>query len=125
MGLQVACSKGCGHIIEVTDEVLDEAKRLGAPINVSHEVCPTDERAPMRTFKIRVIVSELHGVPSDEAGAERGEESLASMGAMVDAGSFQLALPGLQAALNEQWDRVLGMAQTVDGGRTEGVQTTE
>lgn len=154
MGMLIACSRGCGEMIEVTDEVLDEAKRHGSGINVAHEVCPTDPGAVQRRFKVYIVVDELQ--PPDRCAScrlpiqqdpdsdsdsntwsHRGEadhevvhpsmeaDTLARVGATVDAGSFKQALPLLQDALGEQWAKVVGMADVVDStynGTQDGTQ---
>lgn len=59
MPMLINCSKGCGHAIEVSDELLAEARQHGRPIDVTHELCPGEEGAPLRKFNIKTIVTEL------------------------------------------------------------------
>lgn len=113
MGMRIACAKGCGHMIEVTDEVLDEAMKHGGSINVAHEVCPTDPQAKMRRFKVTYTVEEL-------IEGEAEPVMLAKVGGEVEAGSFKLALPKLQENLSMQWSRTVGLADIVDA---EAIQT--
>lgn len=106
MGLLIACARGCGETIEVTDEMLDEAREHNSPINVAHEVCPTEPSALERLFHVQFTVVEH--MPDGK------EEPILSVGEQVEATSFKRALPMLQAALERQWGQVLSMADIVD-----------
>lgn len=112
MGMRFNCTKGCGEAIEVTDEMLEEAKTTGRPIDVQHKVCPGSEGAPVRKFKVQTQVFELH--PADDPDAEDGQELLASVGHTVEAGSFKQALPIIGQEMDNQWGRVASMADVVD-----------
>lgn len=107
MSMLINCAKGCGEAINVTDEEIDLAKSKGVPLNVSHEICPNDPLAPKHGYK---IVIEAFIVKNGEEEPEK----LVRLGHDVEATSFVGALPGLQQGLNEQWERIIGMAAVVD-----------
>jgi hypothetical protein len=113
MSIQVTCSKGCGHSVTVSDEMLEEAKTLGRQIDVSHDVCPTEEGAPQRRFRLRVVVQERREVERDGNNIVQWH-TLASMGAEKEAGSFKLAVPMIQEELNNQWQRIVAMSSVID-----------
>lgn len=108
MGLRVQCNKGCGHSIDVTDEVLEEVKTSGSPLDVAHDICPTDEGAPMRRYKIVTSIERL------VEGSNETWEVLSRMGSEREAGSYKLVIPKLQEDLNEQWSRIVGMADIAE-----------
>ena len=147
MALLLKCSKGCGHSINVTDDMVKEAVAAGVALDVKHEVCPTEATAAPRRFKITTAVVEL--VPGDAAKCltceamlvkvdsewrhpdtddeevsfahtpnpeATEEEVIASIGYSAEAPSFKMALPVLQSALEDQWGRIVGMADIVDAG---------
>lgn len=147
MGFQVMCSRGCGHAIGVTTEVI-ESLPAGQPLNVSHEVCPTDTDAPMKRYGVSVQIVEWvvagrvcticdEAVVSDPAGTVRhvalsqdsGHEAspephwerevIAKFGGKAEAGSFKLALPKIKKSLDDQWQQIVSMADVVDQVATE------
>lgn len=106
MGMLLMCSRGCGHPIMVTSEMIEEATSKGTAINVQHEVCPGELGSVLKTYNLAITISEVKDGPEPEL--------LSSLGATVEAGSFKLALPKLQEALNKQWVTIVGMADIVD-----------
>lgn len=147
-GLLVACAKGCGELIEVTEDVLEEAKKGGPGLVVSHERCPNEPGVPFRRFKIVIDVLELLDEdicrecdgklkPSADGGEYMDhidqeppadghvalptrELRLASIGHEEQAVTFTAALPKLQDGLNNQWGRVVGLSRIVDSAQGSG-----
>lgn len=107
MAIILKCAKGCGENITVPDDAVKEAQSMGRPIEVAHDVCPTDPKAPQRTFKVTVSVFE---VVDDE------EVLLASVGGKETGGSFTAALPAITKAANAQWEKVAEMSHVIDQG---------
>ena len=108
MALLIACSKGCGEAIEVTEEMVAES--AGGVLNVQHEVCPNDPTAKMRQFRIMIRLTE----EVDAGDGTMKSIELAKMGETLEATSFKQAIPLFDRALGGQWNRIVGMSDIVD-----------
>lgn len=107
--MKVACARGCGFTLNITTEQIKEMAELGEDIVVAHEVCPTDADAPMKQYRVVTTVYEVQeGEDDDEDGR------LAQMGDIVEASNFTMAVEPLGVALQAQWERIVGMAETID-----------
>lgn len=131
MSMQIMCTKGCGESIEVTDEMLDEARRLGVPLNVQHDVCPKDDPGPQPKYRavIEVYRHAYVGVPEmpdesdenwieaytlwrqarekiDDKGYEIVGEKIAGSGSEHYGPSFVAVFDELTKGLSEEWQRV-------------------
>lgn len=102
MSIRIACMKGCGDSIEVTDEQLAEFARYSTAVEASHDVCPRDvEKHP--TYRVTVSVARI-----DSDGGE--EILLAKAGGQTEAPSFVLGLESIGKQLQESWEKVHEMA---------------
>lgn len=150
MGLLIACAKGCGEAIEVTEEMVEEAKKNNRPMWVEHDVCPNAPESPMRHYRVQFKVFELKpdgvdrcdkcdmlvdeegrhldpGVDKDHAPVivqAMKEEELCSIGDTVEAKTFRSAIEPIGRELNKQWARVIGMADIVDQPSAEEDEST-
>jgi hypothetical protein len=102
----VMCSKGCGFGLNATEEMQKEAQAAGVPLSVQHDVCPNEDVAPMRSYKMYVAVDELK--------PDGTTIPVAKMGHTVEAKTFTDGLPELQRNLNEQWSAIVGLASVID-----------
>jgi hypothetical protein len=106
------CSK-CGGEINITDEMLDEAKKSGKPFSVVHDVCPKDvPDRPSRNF--RVVISLYERVHTPEVEDDWEDELVAQFGGEYEGPSFEETLPKLQSELNKGWEQVQKMASVID-----------
>lgn len=103
MSLKLACMKGCGESIMVTDEQIAEFTAMNAAIEVSHDVCPRDA-VEKNTYSVTVLVYRLGGEPSGN------DTLLAKAGGTIDAASFVSGIPAISAQLQKSWERVVEMA---------------
>lgn len=110
MSIQIACSKGCGVSLEVTDEMLNEARNNGVPIDVSHQVCPKD-RSIQPTY--RVVIKVYRQDPDKPEGKEL---ELASVGGKQEAPTFMDAYDDLGRILNDQWSEISKWANIAEQG---------
>jgi hypothetical protein len=118
MALVMTCRK-CGGDIEMSTEAVQEALNTGRSILIEHDVCPTPGEVKLRTFKIRIEVSEITRTVLDEDNPEddmeETHETLATLGQEVAGESFTACLEDLQKALGKQWTKVVEMAAVIDG----------
>lgn len=117
MSMMVACTKGCGVPLEVTDEMIESARKAGVPIDVSHEVCPRDE-VKLPTYAVNVSITR------QEPGEEHAEV-LATSGGTTEAASLADAIEELTKQLNTQWERVVQMRYVAESSEPKrgGPQT--
>lgn len=106
MSLVVACAK-CGEGITVDDSTIKESQTSGVPLSVTHEVCPRDA-VDLPQYEIVVTVHRI--VP----GAEDGKTLLTSVGKVVEAPTFRAAIPSLNKAITEQWEKAISLAEIVE-----------
>lgn len=101
-------------MLTISTEQIKEMAELGEDIVVSHEVCPTDDDAPMRQF--RIVTEVYEKVTNTKSTGEEVDQpiKLASMGDTVEASNFTMAVEQLGSALQGQWERIVGMASTID-----------
>lgn len=111
------CAKGCGIAINVSDEDLMEAGKLGVALNVAHEICPRDAKVLPR-YRVQITITRLEpdselveSVPDDmpnlKALAEDAEGTvLFTNGSTVEAPTFKDAYPQISKALSAQWAEV-------------------
>lgn len=101
MSIRIACMKGCGDSIEVTDEQLAEFAKYSVAVEASHDVCPRDiEDHP--TYRVTVSVSRID--------SDGNETLLAKAGGQTEAPSFMLGLESIGKQLQESWEKVHEMA---------------
>lgn len=121
MAFQMFCSRGCGHPITVTNDMLDLATKQGQPLNVSHEVCPGQD-GNLRTYRVQITVTR-----TDD------DEVLVTNGMSVDAATFADAYEALGRHLGDQWTKVGELRhiaeadldpQSSEGGDTSDDPTT-
>lgn len=118
MPLTLMCTV-CNEPINITDEMLEEAKELGIPFAPVHDYHTNDGTPePEREFKIVVTVFEVfpaEGDEDDDVDGKTVEEKIAQFGGEVKAVSFSLGLPLLLKELNHGWEQVQKMASVIDG----------
>lgn len=110
MPMLIYCARGCGHAINVSDEVIQEAQSNGVPIEVSHEAgkCPgTPGKLPDYRYRLRVLVDRF---PLDDTGGIDDEflddpTLLIQNGAEVDGDSLSDVFDTLSDKLTEQWHK--------------------
>lgn len=110
MSIDVACSKGCGGIIHVSDEQLAELQSLNKAVVVSHSVCPRDVVEDERPiYKVSLEVTKrFPGQPESEA------RTLAKNGAEVIGATFVDAFEKLSNALGAQWSETRKWAEVAE-----------
>lgn len=117
MPLILICAK-CGGEINITDEMLDEAKESGKPFSVVHDVCPKD--VPVvenRHFRVVIAIYErVHtgDMTGEEVEDDWEEEKIAQFGGEWKGTSFTESLPKLQAELNKGWEQVQNASEFID-----------
>ena len=139
--MQVMCSKGCGHAITITQEMIEEASRHGNAIDVSHQVCPTEEQAKQKRFRAEILVYEVfctgrflcelckadveetvdgwfHTVEPETEHAvvpkeTEDEELLTRIAGSANGASFKLVADELTKTVSDLWGKVLSMADTL------------
>lgn len=132
MSFQVACAKGCGGLLTVTDDMLAEAKKLGAPVVVAHDVCPKDQ-AVLNKYRIAITIDRIKDVTGEDVSAydddgdtiimdDDGDDDrtvaitrLSQVGDTVEAASFADAFDAITKAINRQWESVSQMRHVVEG----------
>ena len=73
MGFQVACARGCGGLLTVTDDMLAEATKLGAPLVVAHDVCPKDQ-AVLNKYRIVITIDRVKDVTGEDVSSYDDDE---------------------------------------------------
>lgn len=122
MPLILICAK-CGGEINITDEMLDEAKESGKPFSVVHDVCPKDaEPKDNRRFRVVVAVYEKMTDPDIDNPEDWEEEKVAQFGGEYEGESFEATLPKLQQELNKGWEQVQKLASMIDAPQTPVLQ---
>lgn len=115
MAIQVACAKGCGESITVTDELLSEAQRTGTPISVSHEVCPRDRVVKPEYTVVMTVYRQDYA--QDGSGDKDGERvKLFENSADTHASTFKEAFPKLSQRLNDVWSEANKWADVTEQG---------
>jgi hypothetical protein len=106
VSLNVACAKGCGFNVPVSDEMIEEAKRLNVPLTPQHEVCPPDRKDhPTYVFRIEVYRHSPDGERAD---------LLATVGGRTEAPDFVTAFPTITSQVNDQWEQVQKFAHIAE-----------
>lgn len=101
MSIRIACLKGCGEPIEVSEEQLEEFRKLNAPVEASHTICPRDVEV-LPSYKVMVTIYR------DEPDSE--PVLLAKAGGVTNSATFIDGLPELSKQLQTAWQKVLEMA---------------
>lgn len=116
MPMLIACARGCGHPIQVSDDVIHEAQTLGVPLSVSHEAgqCPgSPGKLPEYQYRLRVLVERrkiMHPEDPEEGRVVHGDpEQLIKNGAEVDGDSLSEVFDTLSERLSEQWQKASEM----------------
>lgn len=103
MPLEIVCNKGCGYPVTVSDEALEEAKKLGQPFSAAHGTCPNSPEAPKNYYKVRVIVER-------QKSGEEHWDTLGQVSAKTEAPTLREAMSSLTNQLNMQWNSVMEMS---------------
>lgn len=120
----VNCGR-CGRPITVSDpEILRILKTR--PVPMYHSVC-TDSSAPLRKFRVRLLVEEVKSVPKlDENGEQMIDEaegqpifdedveSLTGFKADAEGDNFMGAFPALERKLGDLWTKVREHGPVID-----------
>jgi hypothetical protein len=112
--MQVACSKGCGYPITVTEEQIRLAEELGAVLDVAHDICPPDRPRAPRLYVVTLSVKRFEA--QEDGTYDRGGEfvMLADVSGTATANTFDQCTVVLSNVIADRWLTVKQMAKLAD-----------
>lgn len=110
MPMLIYCARGCGHAINVSDEVIHEAQVNGSPIEVSHapNMCPgTPGKTPDYRYRLRVTVERFSLDETGDVDDELRDDPvrLIQNGGEADGDTLAEVFDTLSEKLTEQWQK--------------------